>query len=235
MTYLKLGKLVCQKINQNLTHISTTRMNRLVENISMKNPDLLNNYYQLNSYDWWNSLRILQSKQTPKGKSVLGVFSWFNKKAIPEMNSARECYNIPGLSNFEKFDFNFKQLLNRKLGNCEENAVAAAAILKMNGVKNASIATLSHEQAYIDHVVAVFNKDGSQFTGKIINNKTIVVDPWLGVTDYANNYFAQNRTLLSQFMYIPSEGKISLNRVNQLDINEKDLFVLTEKFSDLIF
>ena len=234
MNYLKLGKIVCQKINQNLPHISTTKMNRLVEDISLKNPNVLNNYYQLSSFNWFCSLRELQCKSSAKDSSILGILSWFNKKAIPNMNSAREYYNIPGLSNIEKLEFNLKQLLNRKMGNCQENAIAATTILTMNGVKNACVASLKHDNSYIDHVVSVFNKDGSLFTGEIVNNKTIIVDPWIGVTDYANNYFAKYRSLLSEFMYIPKEGKISLGQVNQLDINEKDLSLMTENFQYLL-
>ena len=72
------------------------------------------------------------------------------------------------------------------------------------------------------------------FTGKIINNKTIIVDPWLGVTDYANNYFAKYRNILREFMYIQKDDKISLGRVNQLGINDKELSLLTEKFKNLL-
>ncbi len=235
MDYLRLGKLVCQKINQNLPHISTTRLNRLVDNVSLKNPKILNEYYQLGSYDYSAALRALQARSSSKDSKVLGILSWFNKSALPNMNSAREAYSFPGLTNLERLEFNIRQLTNRRLGNCQENAVAATTILKMNGVKNACVASLKHDDAYIDHVVSVFNKDGSLFDGNIINNKTIIIDSWLGIVDYANNYFAKYRPLLSEFMYIPKDGKLSLHRVNHLNIDESEVFLAREKFANLVF
>lgn len=235
MSYLRLGKQVCQKINQILPHVSTTKMNRLVDHLSAKNPSLLNDYYQISSSEFMDGLRSLQAKSSPKDSKILSIFSWFNRKAIPEMNSAREAYNIPGATICEKMQFNIKQLLNRRLGNCQENAIAATAALKMNGIKNSCIATLKHNETNIDHVVSVFNKDGSMFTGEIINNKTIIVDPWLGVVDYANNYFAKNRDLLKQFMYIPEDGKLGLHRVNQFNIDENEILSIKKMFPELSF
>ena len=40
----------------------------------------------------------------------------------------------------------------------------------------------------LNHVVCIFNKDGSQFNGTV-NNSTIIIDNWAGKTDFAKNMY----------------------------------------------
>ena len=90
-----------------------------------------------------------------------------------------------------------------------ETAGAAEIALKMNGVKNSYTANLSYNGNMLDHSVCVFNKDGSEFTG-VVNNKTIIVDPWAGFADFANNAFVRYKNMFATHLGISGEGKFKI-------------------------
>lgn len=84
------------------------------------------------------------------------------------------------------------QIKELHCGNCFENAVLAELILKLNGINNACTTELREYDAdkpcarfKIDHVVCAFNDDGSKVDK--VSKKTILIDPWLGKADYAEN------------------------------------------------
>lgn len=103
----------------------------------------------------------------------------------------------------EQFRIIIDNLKNHKLGNCYESAVLAQIIGKINGLKNIYPAqiyfTKNNSKAIMqfDHAVAVvtdkpFEKD---YKYQLKNKDAIIIDPWLGVTDFAGEYILKLKSL----------------------------------------
>ena len=92
-------------------------------------------------------------------------------------------------------------LQDQKVGNCFEEACLAELIGKINGQKNIYVGNVFVEKENvenkrkIDHSIAfVTNKkieQGKEYHFK--NKDAVIIDPWLGITDYADKYFTQLR------------------------------------------
>ena len=130
----------------------------------------------------------------------------------------------------------FQQLKLYHKGNCYENAIAAEAILKLNGVPNACCAVLKRGNKTIDHIVCVFNRDGSKFDGKIINNQTIIVDPWLGKADFANKMFKfYDNDCQIRLNLKDSREKFGLGDIREVSISDFDKALMKEYFPNLFY
>lgn len=90
---------------------------------------------------------------------------------------------------------------NKKRLNCHEESILAQIIGKINGIKNIYTARIfinknsSCPEQRLGHIVAVitdivFEKDKKY---KFKNNEAIILDPWLGITEYAGEYFSKLR------------------------------------------
>ena len=100
----------------------------------------------------------------------------------------------------------FRDIINmlkqHKIGNCYESAVVAQIIGKINGINNIYPAKIffnknnSKYQTQLDHVVAIITDKSFQPEGyyNFKNNDAIIVDPWLGITEYAGDYINKLRT-----------------------------------------
>ena len=100
----------------------------------------------------------------------------------------------------------FRDIINmlkeHKIGNCYESAVVAEIIGKINGIKNIYPAKIyfnknkSGYQMQLDHVVAIITDKSFKPEGyyNFKNNDAIIVDPWLGVTEFAGDYINKLRT-----------------------------------------
>lgn len=78
-------------------------------------------------------------------------------------------------------------LKNRKLGNSYEEAMLASTIGRINGQKNiysAIIDGLKHSVCFITDKAV---QDGKSLVLK--DKEAIIIDPQLGITDYADNYY----------------------------------------------
>ena len=125
------------------------------------------------------------------------------------------------------------QFKHDKLGNCGEDAFMSAAILRINGLDNACTAGLKVDGQYFDHFVCVFNKDGSTFNGKP-NKNTIIIDPWVGMADFASNMFQKYKNVFNKFLIgINPQSEISFRDVDEIKISGLERFVLTMKHPEL--
>ena len=89
-----------------------------------------------------------------------------------------------------------------KVGNCTEDAMLAELLGKINGQTNIytgnialsrdgkNVGSLNHVVAFITEK-AVKNNEKNFFK----NKDAIIIDPWLGVTDYAGNYFNKLKSI----------------------------------------
>jgi len=104
-------------------------------------------------------------------------------------------------SGFAYYTHLIKWLKNNKLGNCYEESILAQMIGKINGIKNIYAARIffnrnsSGAEMRLSHVISVitdkpFNKDAKY---KFKNKEAIIIDPWLGITEFAGEYFNKLR------------------------------------------
>lgn len=99
-------------------------------------------------------------------------------------------------SGIELFRKIIQALKDKKIGNCYEHARMAEIIAKINGQKNIYPMRLfitknsSGAEMPLEHVVSVITdreiKPGIRY--KFKNNEAIIIDSWLGLSEYINKY-----------------------------------------------
>ena len=96
---------------------------------------------------------------------------------------------------------------DKKVGNCFEEAALAQLIGKVNGQKNIYVGDILVEKENvegkrkIDHAVA-FITDRKIEIGKSYgfkNKDAVIIDPWLGIADFAENYFTKLKNNFCKF------------------------------------
>jgi hypothetical protein len=122
----------------------------------------------------------------------------------------------------EQFYYIIDMLKNKAFANCYENAVFAQLLGKINGIKNIYPSKMFFTQNSsgramdLYHAVAVitdkpFEKD---FKYQFKNKDAIIVDSWLGITEYAGEYL--NRLRNQFFKSFP-------NLLSSNEITEKNV------------
>ena len=99
-----------------------------------------------------------------------------------------------------------ESLKKHKSGNCGEEAELAKLIGRLNGQSNIYTGKLwcnlnntgletprNHEVAFITDIPV---ESGKKYFFK--NKEAIIIDPWLGVTDFASSYFTKIKTILRE-------------------------------------
>ena len=96
---------------------------------------------------------------------------------------------------------------DKKVGNCFEEASLAQLIGKVNGQKNIYVGDILVEKENIegkrkiDHAVAFITDKkieiGKSYSFK--NKDAIIIDPWLGIADFAENYFTKLKNNFCKF------------------------------------
>ena len=166
-------------------------------------------------------------------KKVLDII---NKRRIlnDKIFEAREDFvSIPAYGSYRYATSAIEQLQATRLGNCHENAKAAESILRANGVNNPAVAHLYIGGHNVDHVVCVFNRDGSKVK-TIENNNTIIVDPWVGIVDFANNAIAKYKTMLDKYVAKGQSGKATLQRITEHPMTQADIKQFKTRFPEFI-
>lgn len=98
---------------------------------------------------------------------------------------------------------------DKKVGNCFEEAMLAQLIGKINGQKNIYVGEIYMKKENvdkdikIDHTVAFItqkkiNKDKMY---SFRNKEAVIIDPWLGITDFADNYFTKLKNDFVKFFH----------------------------------
>ena len=126
-----------------------------------------------------------------------------------------------------------KFLKEYRLGNCSEEATVMELILKMNGIKNACTASLKSGREEVDHLVCVFNRDGSPFRGKVTNS-TIIVDPWAGKADFAKNLLVYYRNVMTKSLSMLFNKNITINPETRLGLKYfEEISITPEELEEL--
>lgn len=225
---IKDAQWVCHKISSEFPHISTTRLKPFFDKLEEDNIELFSEYVSTNSF--WHAEQKVKNK---KDKKLLTLFNW-HRAIIGQINMARSHRPLGFKNDYCRITNIIFQLKYDKLGNCYENAKMAECIMKMNGFKNVYTSALKCENYPVDHYVCVFNKDGSEFNGKI-GKKTIIIDPWLGLVDFTGNIFKKYINEFSDFIYIPKNKGIEFRELNHLHLTDEDIQNLRKDFPELIY
>ncbi len=127
-------------------------------------------------------------------------------------------------------------LEEHKLGNCLEEATIAKLVLEINGIKNGKVAYLQNMKTnnFLDHAVCIFNKDGSEFDGKITNH-TIVIDPWAEKADTAKNMLKYYQNTMQNTFDITNKTQVRFSPQNQIIFDENYVQQLKTKYPSLVF
>lgn len=217
---------VCQKV-RSFPHVSTTHFAPHVEELADKNMIL---------YDRFTNKKPFEHSfvHSPEELKLIKIFTW-HKRLVDRITKARDEWRIASSDDYRRVGNILNQFKYEGLGNCGEDAYLAAAILKLNGVDNACIAKMKIDKYWIDHVICVFNRDGSAFDGKSLKN-TIIVDPWVGDADFAQNMFLKYKGQYKKFMCgIKSDSEIKLGKSDYVLFTEDELKVLQEKYKYLLY
>ena len=251
---LKDSEWVCNKITQTLPHFSVTKHQPVMKNIARKFfgwCDERNNFIDLEDiyvalidvraskeeikqFGFRKKLvrKVIQSllpKEMNDNFRQIGII----KDVLGSFGKKRElCYKSFGLNNntfaalylMEKF----------KLANCYENAIVAKLILRMNGIKNAEVIALKNIYDQAVHTVCIFNRDGSKFKN-IENNNSIIIDPWLGKADFANNMFRVYKNQYAAQFMLPDKGQMTFKIHKTTGISRRQMKLLKTKYHQFIF
>lgn len=126
-------------------------------------------------------------------------------------------------------------MMDGRLGNCYEEATVADLILKMNGFKNSYRARFLTDfgTKKIDHTITFIDKNP---TGEYYNpHKLIIIDPWLGITDYADKIFKIYKTKYNNYFRMSNSQEFDLQLKPDLNLTEEQLNYFRKKYPQLIY
>lgn len=218
---------VCQTVNSNFGHISTTKIRPKIEHLINLNPDLFDKYLQN-----CNIRKLNRNKFNKKDKNLFKIFNWHNN-LIHKLKQTRQTWQSDSKNNYRKLDCVFMQLKLDKLGNCGEDALVSEAILKMNG-KNAFCAQLKVDGIDFDHSVCVLNPKDKNHNDKI-HKKSIIIDSWLGIADYAENIFLKYKNLYKDYFYFKSNSDIQLCSFSSCNLTPRNIEQLKSEYPELVY
>ena len=172
-------------------------------------------------------------------KSEVNRFFWKNMDMRDSLKLASHRMNI------EMDEKNsYKHIINclqNKLGNCSEESKLAELIAKINGQKNIYVGKIFAGKGFEKHEVAfITNKKiepNKKYSFK--SKEALVIDPWLGVTEYAGNYFKLIKTKFGDLLDIRGNskpkikadfsGKLSTKKINELKNKYPELMIKNYK------
>lgn len=186
-----------------------------------------------------------------ESKSILSINHGMNKYAGKQtktyglanlklrLMSKMDNFRYRGGFGFEQFKIIIDNFKNHHLGNCYESAILAQIIGKINGQKNIYPAQLyftkdsSEKKIQFDHAVAViidkaFDKN---YKYQFKNKDAIIVDPWLGVTEFAGEYINKLRTLY--FKMFPGQLSDYSNKMEILASESKTIEEFNQKRKEI--
>ena len=218
---------VCHVVNTAYPHVSSTRFSAPMYRLKQENAELYNKFIDKNPFHVSGPFNFRELK-------LVALFDW-QKRLVDKLNRVRREWQYGCKSSYQLVNNVIGQLKFGKIGNCGEDALLSEAILKINGVKNSYTANLITDNSKIDHSVCVFNRDGSKFDGKVTKN-TIIIDPWIGAADFAQNMFLKYKSLANKYFFnIDDKSKLGLTNIKSLNLSGKDTFLLALKHGKLVY
>lgn len=223
---IRQAQWVCHKVKSEFPHLSSTKITPSIDKLEDKYPQAADKFMNYNP----QAGRFI-TFDSPEEKRVISILHWF-RRFIRNLNAERLSRSAI------KDDFGstysiLSQLKYVRAGNCFENAKLSELILKLNGIDNACVGKIKVGDHNVDHVVCAFNKNGSNFDGDI-NKNTIIIDSWLGEADFADNMLIKYKSIYKDYLFIPKEGKLSIEKIEKLNLNEAEIQEFKDDFPQLL-
>ena len=238
---IKDAQWVCHTVNTGLPHISTTRFMPTFKKLVYSEGELASKNIKI-----FDMKKLLEAMFFIKDK-ITKERLIYNKSdkdldMLKKISASikfieRICYNRLKYEGNDPYNISriLNMLSNAKMGNCFEEAKVAELILLLNGIKNACTATLEARFAgKIEHILCVFNRDGSKFNG-VINKNTIVIDPWAQKADFATNMLKFYRNMCKEDFDIPIDRKLDITPISKMELTEEEIEKIKEKYPQLLF
>lgn len=237
---------VCNTINTTFPHLSPTKFKIIFEHYIQKNGakesvpvfKSYNDIYlyiksQLNSKHESFFEKIKQKFCTTKFQKKMNTFAVIEK--YMERISMLRTENKKTMT---QLDGSINMLVEHKTGNCYELAILAELVTKLNGIKNSATCLFFDGNLDINkqitHAACVFNLDNTPVE-KIINNKTIIIDPWLGKADFANNMIKHYKNSCADLLEFPQKSKVIVLPVELVMETPNELNKYKKEYPQLVF
>ena len=218
---------VCRVINQRLPHFSSTKHQPRITRYLKANNDVLKCDKELKTmsdiYDFIDDIEFTEGHDKLQD-TVMAIKRMIRRVAYKRLDAEEKVGN--GTFNDNLYG-SLWLMTQERIGNCTENAILAELVMKMNGVQNACCAVLDKGnkklgkqfRGELDHIVCIFNKDKTPINGRV-TSKTVIIDPWLGKADFANNMerFYKNEAMESKLIVIFLNKKAIIHMINILYI-----------------
>jgi len=218
---------VCRKVNH-FEHISLTKYRKQILDYAVSKGALAEG----------QSVHALRSLR-PIGKrnNNLLKFYEFYKNFAETFSSVRKDWENVVLNDAQATVKMIKQYNDCQMANCGEDAFLAAAITRLNGVENVYTACFTKDKMSLGHQVCIFNKDRSEFDGKIKPFNTIIIDPWIQKADFANLLLKDYKINLRNFIDFDDVDKIKFANkyIYKIDFSNTDISSLKEQYPKLIY
>ena len=251
---IRQAEWICHAVNTKLPYRSSSKLNPIIFKFQDRNKTFIDMFDKLSVIE---RATFMQSC-TPEEKKIIltdraiinfntkirmlrdhvrNIKSLMSEPVVKKIDAlGRKIFDTSSLEE-KKARAVLNQLKNFHLGNCSETAQVSEIVLKMNGVENAYNAGLLYDHQIVDHRICLYNIDGSEFSG--INNKTVIVDPWAGFADFANNAFNKYKTIFKDYLgldrYIKLDGgKFKIYQLMKYDLNEKSIEGLKKSYPELV-
>lgn len=232
---IKDAQWVCHKVNSRFAHASSSKLIPSCNKIVKKQHHNKNDFHQILSldklYTYLKTINLdLYKEQDQRLIKFIQNNIWNISEArefcLKKYKGHRLADILPYLNLVEQF----------KVGNCYEDSTITEMILNLNGIKNTCTGKLMCENKDLDHAVCLVNTSEEIFDkNKKLNKKTIIIDSWLGKTDYANNMLLYYKHACSHLFDINDESKITVKFLDKHYFSDPDINYLREMYPDLLY
>ena len=128
------------------------------------------------------------------------------------------------------------ETLKNGLGNCAEEAKLAELIGKINGIKNIYSGSVFAGKGFAKHDVAFITNEDIKPNKKYKFKKkdALIIDPWLGITEFAGNYFKIIKTNFAKLLEIIGNSKPYIIPDFTSKLTQAKIRNFRKKYSELI-
>ena len=128
------------------------------------------------------------------------------------------------------------EALKNGLGNCAEEAKLAELIGKINSIKNIYSGSIFAGKGFAKHDVAFITNEEIKPNKKYKFKKkdALIIDPWLGITEFAGNYFKIIKTNFAKLLEIRGNSKPYIIPDFTSKLTQAKIRNFRKKYSELI-
>ena len=230
---------VCRVINHTFPHYSTSKQQVRIINLLKRNRSEIK--FDTTPKTIADIYKIISGYKPSNPDSKLA-------KLLKTIQNMLGLYGIKRLTANSLFGMGNKVyeslylMENYKFGNCSECAIIAELILKMNGINNACCASIHKglkgmsvkDWTDLDHLICIFNKDGTPFADKI-TKETIIIDPWINKAGFAKDMERFYRNEFSHFFKLDPDEVFKYERAEIVNLEEFAMAKLQDKYHPFIF